>query len=331
MKNSPVFLGIDTSNYTTSLSLVKNGRVISDVRQILPVVAGKCGLRQSDAVFLHTKFLPELSKKLFESSEYCPEDLCAVGVSEKPRDAENSYMPCFLAGLSFATGIAHSHKIPLFTFSHQACHIASAISSCENKNAFGKKFISFHISGGTSEAHISEFDGYSFNVNICGGTKDASAGQIIDRAGVLMGYPFPSGRYLDEICLKQTNDKKIKECTSLNGAYFNLSGLENKTKKYLDDGYSNVQVSRFIFDSIAKSIIKSVEYIRKDYGNLPVIFAGGVLSSLYMRNIINQSLENVYFSKPEYSCDNSVGIALLCENAFKTENGGALNGFKTHI
>lgn len=331
MKNSPLFLGIDTSNYTTSLSLIKNGRVISDVRQVLPVESGKCGLRQSDAVFLHTKILPELSQKLFYSSEYKPSDLCAVGVSQKPRDAENSYMPCFLSGISFASGIAHSLKIPLYTFSHQAGHIASAISSCGNKEAFGGKFISFHISGGTSEAHISEFDGYTFKVEICGGTLDASAGQIIDRAGVLMGFPFPCGKYLDEICLKQTNDKKLKESTSLKGAYFNLSGLENKTNKYLDEGYSHIQISRFIFDSIAKSIIQSVDSIRKDYGNLPVIFAGGVLSSLYMRKIIDNSLKNVYFSKPEYSCDNSVGIALLCENAHKTREEGALNGFKTHI
>ncbi len=326
MKNSPLFLGIDTSNYTTSLSLVKDGIVIADERQILPVDTGKCGLRQSDAVFLHTKFLPQLSKRLFDNCQYTPKDLCAVGVSQKPRDVEDSYMPCFLSGFSFASGISHSHKIPLYTFSHQAGHIASAISSCGNKDAFCEKFISFHISGGTSEAHISEFDGYSFNVKVCGGTSDASAGQIIDRAGVLMGYPFPCGKYLDKICLDETNEKKLKESTSMKGAYFNLSGLENKTQKFLSDGYSNAQVSRFIFDSIAKSIIQSVIQIRKENGNLPVIFAGGVLSSLYMRKIINESLENVYFSKPEFSCDNSCGIALLCENAHKTGKGGAVIG-----
>ena len=58
-------LGIDTSNYTTSLSLAdENGFV--HVRKILDVKMGECGLRQSDALFLHTVNLPELFNELFE-------------------------------------------------------------------------------------------------------------------------------------------------------------------------------------------------------------------------------------------------------------------------
>ena len=59
------YIGIDTSNYTTSLSLVsERGEVIANLKAPLPVREGECGLRQSDAVFAHTKNLPQLFGRL---------------------------------------------------------------------------------------------------------------------------------------------------------------------------------------------------------------------------------------------------------------------------
>ena len=94
------FLGIDTSNYTTSLAAVDENGVLFNLKAPLPVKEGECGLRQSDALFAHTKNLPAL----FERARpwLADKQVLAVGVSEKPRNAEGSYMPCFLAGVSAA-------------------------------------------------------------------------------------------------------------------------------------------------------------------------------------------------------------------------------------
>ncbi|MDE6596709.1 MAG: peptidase M22, partial [Oscillospiraceae bacterium] len=70
-------LGIDTSNYTTSAALYDT--VSGEIKQeklLLPVKSGELGLRQSDAVFHHTKQLPIVIGKLFGGSEQIPE---AVG------------------------------------------------------------------------------------------------------------------------------------------------------------------------------------------------------------------------------------------------------------
>lgn len=50
-----LFLGIDTSNYTTSTALYdsKTGEMVQQ-KKLLPVKEGQLGLRQSDAVFHHT-------------------------------------------------------------------------------------------------------------------------------------------------------------------------------------------------------------------------------------------------------------------------------------
>lgn len=144
-------VGVDTSNYTTSLSLIRDGSVVMNVRRLLPVAEKERGLRQSDALFYHTKALPELAEELFSSPDYDSDALCAVGVSSRPREAEGSYMPCFLAGVSFASALALSHRLPLFAFSHQQGHVEAAAYS-SGAECFSDRFLSFHVSGGTTES-----------------------------------------------------------------------------------------------------------------------------------------------------------------------------------
>nr|MBQ4319664.1 peptidase M22 [Clostridia bacterium] len=115
-------LGIDTSNYTTSVSVAENGEVVQNLKLPLPVKEGERGLRQSDAVFAHIKNLPELMTQVTPGFD-------AVGVSAYPRDCEGSYMPCFLAGETAAVTAASAMGVPLYRFSHQAGHIRAAVYS----------------------------------------------------------------------------------------------------------------------------------------------------------------------------------------------------------
>ncbi len=312
MKNK-LYLGIDTSNYTTSLSLVRDGKVFRHVRRLLPVKDGDCGLRQSDAVFLHTKAVPELSKDLFDHADYKPHDLCAVGVSTKPRDADGSYMPCFLAGLSFAGGIADALQLPLYTFSHQAGHLMAAIKSSGAEETFGGDFLSYHVSGGTTEGLLVKPNGITFDVNIVGGSLDASAGQIIDRAGVLAALPFPCGKALDEIARDAKPLKPL--CVSMRDGFFSLSGLQNRFEKQYHESKPLAENAAFVFDSIGEALARSVASLREKYGDLPVLFAGGVMCNSRIREKLQQ-LDRAYFASRELSSDNACGIAYLCEKAY---------------
>ena len=74
-----MYLGIDTSNYTTSVCLYDSdsGEVISK-RKLLPVKDGELGLRQSDAVFHHVQQLPALFEEAFGGFS---DQIKAIGVS----------------------------------------------------------------------------------------------------------------------------------------------------------------------------------------------------------------------------------------------------------
>ena len=79
------YIGIDTSNYTTSVAVASHdGEILANLKAPLPVREGERGLRQSDAVFAHTKNLPRLLNRLGEIIEEMTP--VAVAYSCRPRD-----------------------------------------------------------------------------------------------------------------------------------------------------------------------------------------------------------------------------------------------------
>ena len=72
MNKQKIYIGIDTSNYTTSIGVCNDkGEIIANIKKLLNVKEGERGLRQSDAVFAHVKNFPLLAPQLAEVIENC--------------------------------------------------------------------------------------------------------------------------------------------------------------------------------------------------------------------------------------------------------------------
>ena len=317
MPDKKLYLGIDTSNYTTSVALADaDGNILLNLKRLLPVKDGERGLRQSDALFAHTKNLPHIMDELkaYLGGLGDGVKIVAVGCSATPRDAEGSYMPCFLAGVAAAETACAVLSCPKYTFSHQNGHVMAALYSSGMTGLLQKRerFAAFHISGGTTELLLVTPDENGFCVSQIGGSADMNAGQAIDRAGVMMGMHFPCGREMESICEGQPYKKgKI----SVNGLECNLSGLENLAQKLYRETGDRAVTSAFCFDFIADTLKKLTENLRQSYPDIPVIFAGGVMSNKRIAQRL-EPLGNVYFSAPEFSADNAAGVALLCRNSY---------------
>ncbi len=331
-------LGIDTSNYKTSLALVDvDDNIIYDDRRFLRVPEGEKGLRQQDAFFQHVNRLPRMIKPLFETLREMNETIAAVSVSDKPRNVEESYMPCFSAGLSFAETIASALDVPIYKFSHQDGHIASGRRfTALNKT---EEFIAFHFSGGTTEAL--KCNGNTV-LEIIGGTKDISYGQLIDRIGVALGYPFPAGEEIDLGAIRAGSGSLIFNSSDkdalINGlnkanrdivpkikvddTYINLSGTETavlryieKNKEVMEDQDSKDKLSKALLDEISSSIVSMMKILHEHTGIKYFLFVGGVSASSYIRDRIEaegiKAGLGVSFSSPDLASDNAVGIAFL--------------------
>lgn len=308
MSREVIALGIDTSNYTTSAALVLNGIVISNRKLPLPVADGQRGLRQSDAVFAHTKNLPDIMDAI--AGDLCGRTPTAVGCSVSPRDAAGSYMPCFLAGRAAAHAAGTACGAQIFEFSHQAGHIAAALYSAGALGLLdgGEPFAAFHVSGGTTDVCIVTPGGREPKIERVGGTTDLNAGQLIDRVGVMMGERFPCGAALEAMAEGAEFNAGLK--ISVNGLYCSLSGGENKARQQYESGMGGAAVASYTLDFVSTTLDALTGNLRQRYGMIPVIYAGGVMSCRRMRSLLGRR-ENVFFAEPEFSADNAAGTALL--------------------
>ena len=319
MNKKKLFLGIDTSNYTTSVALCdEDGNVLLNLKKLLPVKEGERGLRQSDALFAHTKNLPIIMEQLGDHLKANPDcEIAAVGYSATPRDIEGSYMPCFLAGKAVAETSAAVLGCPLYSFSHQNGHVMAALySSHQTRLLFSEEdFAAFHVSGGTTELLLIHPDEKGFIVEQIGGTSDMNAGQAIDRTGVMMGLSFPCGKEMEQICNEAGEIPHAKTKIAVSGLNCNLSGLENLTAKLYRECGDKAKTCAYCFDFIADTLEALTDNLRDKFGNIPVIFAGGVKSNKSI-GLQLAKIGNTYFSEPEFSSDNAAGIALLCRRKY---------------
>lgn len=308
------FVGIDTSNYTTSAAVCTlDGEVIANLKRPLPVQTGECGLRQSDAVFAHVKNLPVIMDELSRVISDC--NVLAVGVSATPRSVEGSYMPCFLPGGVAARALAVGAGAPLYSVSHQDGHVMAALySSGATETVVDKRFLAFHVSGGTTEALLAEPTENGFALKQVGGTLDINAGQAIDRVGVMMGLQFPCGREMERLSGEwQREVPKPRICVK--DGYCNLSGLQNLAEKLWRESGDPARVSAFVFSFVGRTLAKMTEDLDLQYSALPVIYAGGVMSNRFLQEQLGKR-ENTYFAEPQFSADNAAGVALICRKRY---------------
>ena len=300
-----IYLGIDTSNYTTSVAAV--GDVFINERKIIDIKEGMRGIRQSDGVFVHLKELP----RLFDGLNIDMKSVSAVGVSTRPRNVEGSYMPVFLAGESFAKVISKSLDVPLFEYSHQDGHIMAGILSQKAEELLDEPFFAVHLSGGTTEILECEYKENHFDAKVVGGTMDISAGQLIDRLGVALGMKFPCGKELDKVSLS-CSAEPMKLKTSVKDGYINFSGIETKLLSMKDKEDCGL-LAKTALAFIGKSITEAINFHKPK----KVLFVGGVASNTMLREYFKNEIDaKTYFASAELSCDNAVGIAELCRKAF---------------
>lgn len=311
-------LGLDTSNYTTSAA-VFDGEGGRNQGRLLEVRPGELGLRQSDALFQHVKHLPEVVEALL--GEESLGTVQAVGASTRPRAVEGSYMPCFLAGASQGQVLSQVLGVPFYAFSHQQGHLAAAAWSAGRLDLLDRPFLAWHLSGGTTELLRvePEENGVAVRAEILGGTSDISAGQLIDRTGVLLGLPFPAGKGVEKLSRQAQKREYYK--VKVNGLTFSLSGMENKVRQMVQRGEEPAEIAWFAQETVCRVVQACTKAAMEVYPGLPVLCSGGVASNGRLKELLRQNC-GALFAQPQFSTDNAMGTAILTWRAL--ERGRAL-------
>ncbi|WP_418971662.1 glycoprotease [Allofournierella sp.] len=299
-------LGIDTSNYATSLAVYDSvaREVVCDKKRFLPVKEGQLGLRQSDALFHHTAALPGLLCELAGEADLTRVE--AVGVSARPRPVEGSYMPCFLAGVSAARAFCVCRGLPLVETTHQQGHVAAALYAAGDESLFEREALVFHVSGGTTDLLLCSGPG---SIRCIGTSSDLYAGQAVDRIGVKLGLAFPAGAGVSELAARC--GEPVTPKVSVRGTQCSLSGLENQCSRLLAEGKSPEYVCKYCLCCVAETALRMVKAALEQRPGLPVVFAGGVMSSGVIRQYVQARLPGACFVPGRFSSDNAIGAAIL--------------------
>lgn len=307
---SQIVIGLDTSCYTTSVAAVTvEGQVLASCRKLLPVKEGERGLRQSEAVFIHVRQLPE---RLEELAAYTQgHEIVAVCVSRQPRDEEESYMPVFQVGDAQARGLAAMLGVPCFASTHQRGHVAAAM--VDSGVAEGD-LMAVHLSGGTTELLSLRGD----ELTLLGGTLDLHAGQFVDRVGVALGLPFPAGTHLEKLAVAGRSEAKLPANMADQDLHCHFSGAETQVQRWIKQGaMPKEDIAREVYDLLARTVSRMILAGSRDTGIRQVLIAGGVASSQLFRQLVTERIHKkdkgfrVCFGRPEYSGDNAVGAALI--------------------
>ena len=314
MERERSFIGIDTSCYTSSAACVCVSGIAGEQRRLLSVEGGERGLRQSDAVFLHTRNMTELLPRLLNGVD--TKSIAGIGVSVCPSSRENSYMPVFLVGKLLAETLGAALGVPVCHFTHQQGHIRAALFG--NEGLRFSRFMAFHLSGGTSELLGVDDTSGEPEVSVLGGSSDINAGQLVDRLGVRMGLEFPAGKAFEALAAG-AKQRGVLLPASVNGLRFSFSGAETKAARALESGVSAADVAFSVYDLIARTLAKTI-LNAMDGGGIPdhgqsFLLAGGVASSALLRSLLEKRLESsgakLYYADPSLASDNAVGAALL--------------------
>lgn len=312
----PLYLGLDTSAYTTSLALVdRDEKLILDNRLPLPVKKGSLGMRQSEAVFAHIAHMSKLWEEGIGS--YKGSVITAVASSTRPRPAEGSYMPVFKVSEAFGKFLAQTAGLLFLPSSHQEGHVMAGLWSA---GLSGGRYLVVHISGGTTELISSkeEKEG-QLKLKLLGGSTDLNAGQFIDRLGMAMGLDFPAGPQLEALaagCREGGPSLPI----AVKDKEISFSGPASHAERLLERGCHDADLARAIEICIADSIaevVNRITRVKNEYEG--VLAVGGVTANLFIRERLKEKItgKKLFFAKPEYAADNAVGLAVQAARIYK--------------
>ena len=320
-----VYLGIDTSCYTTSLFFMdKEGQAAAETRRILKVKPGGCGLQQSEMLYQHTRNLPELME------EAARDGRSRTG-AQFHRTGHRRIRPSPPAGRLLYAGVpgraglcpvaGSLYGIPLWQISHQENHLEAALWSANGPDA--DRFLFLHASGGTTDLLLAEKENAAYRLTEIGGSLDLHAGQFVDRVGVALGLGFPAGPALEQLAEQHTEIPEIpvsvhKTKVSLSGpCTWVLRAIEKAKPETEESPIAAANLAAGVQWGLAETFVRMIRNGAAEHHVKHVILAGGVCANRWIRNHIVEKLAKrgirVWMPDNRYSGDNASGCAAYAQ------------------
>ncbi len=304
-------LAIESSCDDTAVSIIKNGKILSNkvagqkVHEIYGGVVPELASRAHQA-----NIVPVLDVAL-KTANIQLSELNAIAFTQNP-----GLIGSLMVGCSFAKSLAQSLNIPLIAVNHMQAHVLAHFID-EPKPSF--PFLCLTVSGGHTQ--IAVFSNY-FESKIIGKTIDDAAGEAFDKAAKMLNLPYPGGPLIDEYAKKGQVEFQFAK-PYIPHLDYSFSGLKTsflyflkkemiKNENFIIENRDNLCAS--IQNSIVKHLMKKLLLASKQTGIKNIALAGGVSANSSLRNEIEMEGKklgwNTFIPAFEYCTDNAAMIAM---------------------
>ncbi|MCX7876148.1 MAG: tRNA (adenosine(37)-N6)-threonylcarbamoyltransferase complex transferase subunit TsaD [Melioribacteraceae bacterium] len=312
-------LGIETSCDETSVAIISNGNVLSNLvasQDIHKIYGGVVPELSSRA---HLQMILPLLKKAIQEAKISINDIDVVAVTAGP-----GLIGALLVGLTFAKGLSYSLNKPFIPVNHIEGHIFSGFLMKE-KPEF--PFLCLVVSGGHTLLLYVEND---LKIKKLGSTIDDAAGEAFDKVSKLLGLGYPGGPLIQKYA-ENGSETNIKfPVAKLKSEYdFSFSGVKTSVLRFIQKEFGENKISEndlanisFAFqNSIVDALTEKVELALKNYKVKSISLVGGVAANKALREKLNDisKKNNVSFIAPalEYCGDNGAMIAYRGQKLFE--------------
>lgn len=298
-----IVLGIESTAHTFGIGIVKNGKILSNVKKTYTTKKG--GIIPLEAAKHHKKNKEEIYFKALKEAKIKEEDIDAVAFSQGPGLA-----PCLIEGMKFTKEISLKLKKPIVPVNHCIAHLEIG------KITGSKNPIMLYASGANTQiiAYISG------KYRIFGETLDIGIGNFIDNFARYLGIGFPGGPKIEKLSKK--GNRYIELPYKVKGMDIALSGILTNLKQKIDSNrYSKNDLAYSMQETIFAMLVEVSERALAHTEKNELLLGGGVGCNKRLQEmckIMCKERKAKFFVPPnDLLTDNGAMIAFLGEIMFK--------------
>jgi len=297
-----IILGIESTAHTFGIGIVKNGKVLSNVKKTYTTEKG--GIVPLEAAKHHRENSEKIYFESLEKSGIKEKDIDAVAFSQGP-----GIPPCLLEGIKFAKKIAEKLEKPIVPVNHCIAHLEIG------KITGAKNPIMLYTSGANTQIIAYESGKY----RIFGETLDIGVGNFIDNFAREMGIGFPGGPVIQKLAEEGKNYIEIPYVVK--GMDISLSGiLTNLKQKFESKKYSKEDLAYSMQETVFAMLIETAERALAHTGKKELLLGGGVACNTRLQEMCKKMCEErgakLFVPPRDLLVDNGAMIAFLGEIMF---------------
>jgi N6-L-threonylcarbamoyladenine synthase len=316
-KNSTYILAIESSCDDTSVSVLHNDQVLSNVVANQEIHSQYGGVVPELASRAHQQNIVPVVYQALLKANIDKKELHAIAFTKGP-----GLMGSLLVGTSFAKSMALALNIPLISVNHMQAHILAHFIDIKNQSKPPFPFLCLTISGGhTQIVKVTDY----FSMEIIGETLDDAVGEAFDKSAKILGLSYPGGPLIDKHA--QLGNPKAYAFThpkTKNKLDFSFSGLKTGIHRFIQ---KNIKENANFIEENLNDICASIQYTivtilmnklkeaSKQTGIQHIAIAGGVSANSGIRTALTNAEKQynwkTYIPEFEYTTDNAAMIGIV--------------------